>query len=108
MSVWLCYGHRRTGTRTADPGASSDLFWKEYALRLIENMTYEPPHDKINKMTVRPTKIQMPGYLSLRWAHGHFVGFVKRRLISFCQDIDLNNLLSVEFKYEFIIEQECN
>ena len=70
---------------------------------------YELRHDKTNKMTVRPAKIQVSlgirpvwsesslyawrklvslvtqndaqADLSLRWAHSHFVGFVMRRLI---------------------------
>ena len=31
----------------------------------------------------KPTKWHAHADLSLRWAHGHFVGFVVRRLISF-------------------------
>ena len=41
--------------------------------------TYEPPHDKTNKMACAPSE---DDDLSLRWAHSHFVGFVMRRLIS--------------------------
>ena len=61
----------------------------------------EPPHDKTNKMIVRPAKTQKAWVfsypfsaqrrlwsdwvdaqadLSLRWAHSHIVGFVMRRL----------------------------
>ena len=59
-----------------------------------ERITFEPPHDKTNKMSVRPAKTQIslgirPVCLSadaqadqsLRWAHNHIVGFVMRRLI---------------------------
>ena len=41
--------------------------------------SYEPRHDKTNKMSVRPSKIQIS--LGIRWAHTHFVGFVMSRLI---------------------------
>ena len=72
---------------------------------------FEPPHDKTNKMTVRPAKTQISllsawrklGSLAIHWAHSedsdqtgrmprliwvfagrtcHFVGFVMKRLIS--------------------------
>ena len=73
-------------------------------------MTIEPPHDKTNKMSMRPSKTQISlgirpvwsvfavrmqkawvlnyplsevdaqADLSCRWAHTHFVGFVMRRL----------------------------
>ena len=53
----------------------------------------EPRHDKTNKMSVSPAKIQISlgirpvwsdwadaqADLSLRWAHTHFVGFVMSR-----------------------------
>ena len=51
----------------------------------MNNRTYEPRHDKTNKMSVRPAKTQKTldaqADLSLRWAHTHFVGFDMSRLI---------------------------
>ena len=55
------------------------LIYTKSAKRLIE-----PPHDKTNKMTMRASSedSDQPD-LKLRWAHNHFVGFVKGRLIFF-------------------------
>ena len=81
----------------------------------MTSVLFEPPHDKTNKVDVRPAKTQISlgihqfdqglrcalsadaqADLSLRWAHSHFVGFVMSRLIynSDVPQIKLKNCLS--------------
>ena len=69
-------------------GCSSNILgcWGQNEERLLcqklWNSVFEPPHDKTNKMIVRPAKTQ----ISLIWVFAghtcHFVGFVMRQLIS--------------------------
>ena len=52
-------------TTEYDPLFSSHSFQKD-----VSKQTFEPRHEKTNKVSMRPAD------LTLRWAHTHFVGFV--------------------------------
>ena len=73
--------------------------------------TYEPPHDKTNKMACAPSEdSDQPGHtpslISLIWVFagrtGRFVGFLVRRLIIICFVYPLTNLPCLKVKQLFV------
>ena len=76
----------------------------------------ERPHDKNNKLTVRPAKTQINPDLSLRWAHSQFIGFVMRRLkcaliswliwtVTNCHKLLYGSKHLWNWEYDWILEQ---